>query len=45
VLEHGVAVRSAKLYPRAVFYDMQFRDFVRDLFAGVEKITPRSDCQ
>ena len=38
VLEHGVAVRSAKPYPRAVFYDMQFRDFVRDPFAGVEKI-------
>ena len=38
VLEHGVAVRGAKRYPRAVFYDMQFQDFVRDQFAEVEKI-------
>jgi len=38
VLEHGVAVRSARQYPRAVFYDMQFQDFVHDPFAEVEKI-------
>jgi hypothetical protein len=38
VLEHGIAVRSAKQYPRAVFYDMQFQDFVHDPFAEVEKI-------
>jgi hypothetical protein len=38
VLEHGVAVRSAKQYPRAVFYDMHFQDFVRDQFTEVEKI-------
>jgi len=38
VLEHGVAVRSATQYPRAVFYDMHFQDFVRDKFAEVEKI-------
>ena len=38
VLDHGVAVRSAKKYPRAVFYDMHFQDFVRNPFAEVEKI-------
>jgi hypothetical protein len=38
VLEHGVAVREAKPYPRAVFYDMHFQDFVRDQFAEIEKI-------
>lgn len=38
VLEHGAAVRSAKQYPRAVFYDMHFQDFVRDQFSEVEKI-------
>ncbi len=38
VLEHSVAVRSARKYPRAVFYDMQFLDFARDPFAEVEKI-------
>jgi hypothetical protein len=38
VLEHGVAVRSAKQYPRAIFYDMHFQDFVRDQAGQVEKI-------
>jgi hypothetical protein len=38
VLEHGVAVRAAKAYPRAIFYDMHFQDFVRDPFAEIEKI-------
>jgi hypothetical protein len=38
VLEHGVAVRGAREYPRAIFYDMQFQDFVRDPFAEIEKI-------
>ncbi len=38
VLEHGVAVRSAKEYPRAIFYDMHFSDFASDPFAVVEKI-------
>jgi len=37
-LEHAIAVRAAKDYPDAVFYDMKFADFVRDQFAVVEKI-------
>jgi hypothetical protein len=37
-LEHAIAVRAAKDYPDAVFYDMKFSDFVRDQFAVVEKI-------
>ena len=37
-LEHAIAVRSAKEYPDAVFYDMKFSEFVRDQFSVVEKI-------
>jgi hypothetical protein len=38
VLLHGMAVRTAADYPDAVFYDMDFRDFVGDQFGVVEKI-------
>ena len=38
VLEHGVAVRSQNEYPRAIFYDMHFSDFVLDQLAVVRKI-------
>jgi len=38
VLEHGVAVRSQNEYPRAIFYDMHFSDFVVDQLAAVRKI-------
>ena len=38
VLEHAIAVRSARAYPDAIFYDMHFSDFVVDQFAAVEKI-------
>jgi hypothetical protein len=37
-LERGIAVRSAKDYPDAIFYDMKFSEFVRDQFATVEQI-------
>lgn len=37
-LEHAIAVRSARAYPQAVFYDMKFSEFIRDQFAVVEKI-------
>ncbi len=37
-LEHAIAVRAAKDYPDAVFYDMKFSDFVQDQFAVVEQI-------
>ncbi len=37
-LEHAIAVRSAKKYPHAVFYDMRFSEFIRDQFAVVEQI-------
>jgi hypothetical protein len=37
-LEHAIAVRGAKAYPEAVFYDMKFSDFIRDQFAVVQKI-------
>ena len=38
VLEHAIAVRGQKSYPRAQFYDMHFQDFVADQFAVVEQI-------
>lgn len=38
VLVHGMEVRIAGAYPDAVFYDVDFREFVRDQFAVVEKI-------
>ena len=37
-LQQAVAVRAAKDYPQAVFYDMKFADFVRDQFAVVQQI-------
>ncbi len=37
-LEHAIAVRSARAYPQAVFYDMKFSEFIRDQFAVVERI-------
>ncbi len=37
-LEHGIAVRAAKDYPDAKFYDMKFSEFVRDQFGVVEQI-------
>lgn len=37
-LQNAIAVRAAKDYPDAVFYDMKFSEFVRDQFAVVEKI-------
>ncbi len=38
VLERTMAVRAAKEYPDAVFYDMYFTDFVADQFLEIEKI-------
>jgi hypothetical protein len=37
-LQQAVAIRAAKDYPDAVFYDMKFADFVRDQFAVVQQI-------
>ena len=37
-LQQAVAIRAAKDYPDAVFYDMRFSDFVRDQFAVVQRI-------
>jgi hypothetical protein len=37
-LEHAMAVRTAGKYPRALFYDMRFSEFIRDQFAVVKKI-------
>ncbi len=37
-LEHAIAVRTAKNYPDAVFYDMRFSEFILDQFAVVKKI-------
>jgi hypothetical protein len=37
-LQRAVAIRAAKDYPQAVFYDMKFSDFVRDQFGVVEQI-------
>jgi Sulfotransferase family len=38
VIEHAMEVRREGTYPRAVFYDMHFSDFVADQFAVVEQI-------
>ncbi|HET9542967.1 MAG TPA: sulfotransferase [Acidimicrobiales bacterium] len=38
MLERSMAVRTARDYPDAVFYDMYFSDFVADQFAEVERI-------
>jgi hypothetical protein len=38
VLERTMAVRAAREYPDAVFYDMYFTDFVADQFVEIEKI-------
>jgi hypothetical protein len=38
VIDHVMAVRSSLSYPRAIFYDMYFPDFVADQFAVVSDI-------
>jgi hypothetical protein len=38
VLQHVMQVRNAMAYPKAMFYDMQFSDFVADQFAVVSDI-------
>lgn len=38
VLLHGMAVRASGDHPDAVFFDMDFREFVRDQFGVVEQI-------
>jgi hypothetical protein len=38
VLMNGVTTRAAKEYPDALFLDVQFRDFITDQFATVERI-------
>jgi hypothetical protein len=38
MLERTMAVRAARDYPDAVFYDMYFSDFVADQFVEIEKI-------
>ena len=38
MLERTMAVRAAREYPDAVFYDMYFSDFVADQFVEIEKI-------
>ncbi len=38
VVEHALEVREARDYPDAIFYDVQFADFVADQFDVVEKI-------
>jgi hypothetical protein len=38
VLERSMAVRAAREYPDAKFYDMYFSDFVADQFTEIEKI-------
>ena len=37
-VDHGFRVRESGSYPKAIFYDMHFNDFVKDQFAVVEKI-------
>lgn len=37
-VHHALAVRAARDYPEAVFYDMYFHDFVADQFAEIAKI-------
>jgi len=37
-LQSAIAIRAAKDYPQAVFYDMKFSEFVRDQFAVVQQI-------
>jgi hypothetical protein len=37
-VDHALAVREARDYPEASFYDVQFQDFVADQFAVVEAI-------
>lgn len=37
-IEHGFAVRRAREYPDAIFYDMYFPDFAADQFAEITKI-------
>jgi len=42
-IEHGFAVRRAREYPDAIFYDMYFSDFAADQFAEITKIYDRFD--
>jgi hypothetical protein len=37
-LQRAIAIRAAKDYPDALFYDMRFADFVADQFAVVRRI-------
>ena len=37
-LQSAIAIRAARDYPQAVFYDMKFSEFVRDQFAVVQQI-------
>jgi hypothetical protein len=38
VVVHAIEVRRDNAYPDAIFYDMQFTDFVKDQFAAVQNI-------
>jgi hypothetical protein len=38
VLARAIEVRCSSEYPRAMFYDMYFQDFVADQFSEVQKI-------
>ena len=38
VAMHALEVREARVYPEAIFYDLQFGDFIADPFGAVEKI-------
>jgi len=38
VIDHAMAVRAGASYPRAIFYDMHFSDFVADQFTVVSDI-------
>jgi hypothetical protein len=38
VIDHALAVRAGGPYPDAIFYDMQFADFVADQFAVISDI-------
>jgi hypothetical protein len=37
-VDHALAVRDTGEYPEALFYDVQFSDFVKDQFGVVQKI-------
>jgi hypothetical protein len=38
VIDHALSIRAAGPYPDAIFYDMQFSDFVADQFAVISDI-------